>query len=143
MGIECSLILSEATFENATTGHAYCLITENGKYKICDPNFYGINNAGKSVPFIFTFDANNTNNKVTFNPNELGAIAGNCSSIEYDFPWSKFKTVTNVLRSKSITITSNDIATADKEKALSTSDIEEKKRFVNRLLDKFRGKGEK
>lgn len=141
MGIDCSLILSEATFLNVTAGHAYCLINENGKYKIYDPNFFGSDSRGKRVPFIFDFDTNNTDKKITVNPNELGAI--DSMDIEYNFPWSKLDIVAKSPNSKKLTITSNDIATADKEKSLSTSDVERKKDFFNRLLDKFRGKGEK
>lgn len=141
MGIDSSLILSEATFKNTTAGHAYCLISENGKYKIYDPNFFASNSIGKRVPFIFDFDTNNADKKITFNPSELGAI--DSTDIEYNFPWSKLNRVTKSPSSKKITITSKDIANADKEEALSTSDTGSKKDFFNRLLDKFKRKGER
>lgn len=141
MGIDCSLILSEATFENITAGHAYCLINQNGKYKIYDPNFFGVNSTGNRVPFIFDFDIKNANKKSTFNLSELGAI--NSTDIKYHFPWCKLNIIEKSSSGKKITINSNDIAYVDKEEALSTSDIEEKKVFLNRLLDKFKGKGEK
>lgn len=138
MGIDSSLVLSEATRKNTTVGHAYCLINQDGKYQIYDPTFLAKNSAEKTVPYIFDFNIDNIGNKVVFNPSEYGAVDN--AAIEYDFPWNKLKTQS--LGHKK-TITPNDIATADKEASLSTGDIENKKGFFNKLLDKLKGKGER
>lgn len=100
MGIDCSLVLSDASVENNKTGHAYCMIKENQKYKICDPNFFGVNGRGKGIPFIFDLDTNSYNDTVTFDSGKLGAIEP--TVIEYDFPWEKLKTKDNVKNQEKI-----------------------------------------
>ena len=90
MGIDCSLVLSDATVENNKNGHAYCLIKENQKYKISDPNFFSPYGDGtRSIPFIFDLDTNIAGNTITFDSGKLGAIKP--IVIEYDFPWDKLK----------------------------------------------------
>lgn len=101
MGIDCSLVLSDATVENNTTGHAYCLIKENEKYKICDPNFFSPYGDGtRSIPFIFDLDTNIDEKRITFDSGKLGAI--NPTVIEYDFPWNKLKTNNTVKKQEEI-----------------------------------------
>lgn len=95
MGINCSLVVSEATVKNNTTGHAYCLLKENEKYKICDPNFFDADSDGKRVPFIFDLDTNNKENEIIFNSSKYGSI--NPTIIKYDFPWSKLNKEHNII----------------------------------------------
>lgn len=139
IGIDCSLVVSDATVGGNTTGHAYCLLQGDEKSRICDPNFFDEtvdeNGKRKSIPFIFDLDTNNRNNSVTFNSGELGGMV-QPTIIHYDFPWAKLKT-----RHK--TIDSRDIATADKNQGLTSSEVGWMKNLISRLSDKLRNTGEK
>lgn len=87
MGIDSSLILSYAKYNDSTIGHAYCLIRDNETYKICDPNFTVLNNDGKTIYFIFDININGKDD-IVFDAGEFGDK--NQTKVEYMFPWNKF-----------------------------------------------------
>lgn len=127
MGIDCSLVLSDATVEGNTTGHAYCLIKENEKYKICDPNFFSPYGDGThSIPFIFDLDIKSDNKRVTFDSGKLGAL--NPTVIEYDFPWDKLKINANP-QSENEKLKEQIKLLEKQNKQLRTENLELKERF--------------
>lgn len=81
LDIDSSLVLSTAN----KIGHAYCLINSQEKTYIADPNFYGRDELGKGIPYIF--EINQNNNTTTFDPFEYGDK--DSLKIEYTIPKQK------------------------------------------------------
>lgn len=85
VGLNSSLVLSDASINNSTAGHAYCIVKTDNKTVLCDPNFFGANSdRTRRIPFIFEFNGK----KSQFNSREYGDI--NSQIITYDFPFKKF-----------------------------------------------------
>lgn len=87
MGIDSSLVLSDASIGTDKVGHAYCMIHDSDKWVICDPNFYGTKEDGKGIPFIFPVDISKQESFI-FDAEALGDKLKN--KVEYYFPWNKF-----------------------------------------------------
>lgn len=83
--IDSFLVLSEAN----NIGHAYCLVNTNGKYLIVDPNFYGQDKDGNSVPYIF--EINPHNNLCSFDPSQFGDDES--LKVSYNFPSERISSI--------------------------------------------------
>ena len=83
--IDSSLVLSEAN----NIGHAYCLVNTNGKYLIVDPNFYGQDKDGNSVPYIFEIKPHN--NLCSFDPSQFGDDES--LKVSYNFPSERISSI--------------------------------------------------
>lgn len=81
LGIDSSLVVSLAN----EVGHAYCLVNINNHYFIVDPNFYGQDENGKGIPYIFEIDP--SSNPCSFDPFAYGDQTS--PKVDYDFPKAK------------------------------------------------------
>ena len=86
LGYDSSLVLSDASLGEETTGHAYCLIDLDDKYKILDPTFIYADQNKKGNVYIFDLDEKNE--KCEFDPKTIG---GEGYKVVYDFPFDKIK----------------------------------------------------
>lgn len=84
IGFNSSLVVSDASINSLTSGHAYCVIKTDNRIILCDPNFFGVTSDQKRVPFIFEI----TGKKNQFDSKEYGDSKSQV--ITYDFPFKEF-----------------------------------------------------